>query len=59
MEEGAETKNVTYEKKEESKEETPRNNDGQNMTDLEELVLCRSPNQIKVCVFKKEYLLIN
>ena len=52
MEEGAETKNVTYEKKEESKEETPRNNDGQNMTDLEELVLCRSPNQIKVCVFK-------
>ena len=56
VEEGAETKNVESEKKEESKEETPRNNDGQNMTDLEELVLCRSPNQIKVCVLSKEYL---
>ena len=55
MEEGAETKDVDSEKKEESKEETPRNNDGQNMTDLEELVLCRSPNQIKVCVLNKEY----
>ena len=59
MEEGAETKNVAFEKKEESKEETSRNNDGQNMTDLEELVLCRSPNQIKVCVLKKEYLQID
>ena len=53
-EEGDETKNEDLEKKEESKQETPRN-DGQNLTDLEELVLCRSPNQIKVCVLKNEY----
>merc|ERR1712150_313503 len=51
-EEGDETKNVDLEKKEEPKQETPRN-DGQNLTDLEELVICRSPNQIKETV--KQY----
>ena len=57
MEDGTETKEGGSEKIEESKQETPRN-DGQNMTDLEELVLCRSPNQIKVCSYTTDIYFI-